>query len=94
MLNGNLGAQWEVMCSTGHYWSAQQEFRCSMGIYVLNWTLLESSMGSAPWEINGMHIVVVVNNILNVKPSPSRVLSHMNLMCGFCMEGWIELGTL
>ena len=48
----------------------------------------------AQWKINGMHIVVVVNNILNVKPSPSRVLSHMNLMCGFCMEGWIELRTL
>ena len=80
MLNGNLGAQREVMCSTGHYWSPQWEFRCSTG--------------SAPWEINGVHIVVVVNNILNVKPSPSRVLSHMNLMCGFCMEGWIELRTL
>ena len=80
VLNGNLGAQWECMCSTGHYWSPQWEFRCSTG--------------SAPWEINGVHIVVVVNNILNVKPSPSRVLSHMNLMCGFCMEGWIELRTL
>ena len=66
VLNRNLGAQWEFICSTG----------------------------SAPWEINGVHIVVVVNNILNVKPSPSRVLSHMNLMCGFCMEGRIELRTL
>ena len=78
------GAQREVMCSimclAGHYWSPQQEFKCSMG--------------SAPWEINGVDIVVVVNNILNVKPSPSRVLSHMNLMCGFCKEGWIELRTL
>ena len=80
VLNRNLGAQWEFMCSTGHYWSPQWEFRCSTG--------------SAQWEINGVHIVVVVNNILNVKPSPSRVLSHMNLMCGFCMEGWIELRTL
>ena len=81
MLNGKLYAQWEViMCLAGHYWSPQQEFKCSMG--------------SAPWEINGVHIVVVVNNIPNVKPSPSRVLSHMNLMCGFCMEGWIELRTL
>ena len=81
MLNGKLCAQWEIiMCSTGYYWSAQQEFKCSMG--------------SAPWEINGVHIVVVVNNTPNVKPFPSRVLSHMNLMCGFCMEGWIELRTL
>ena len=87
------------MCSTGHYWGAQWEVMCSMGnYYVLGRTLLESSMGismgSAPWEINGVHIVVVVNNIPNVKPSPSRVLSHMNLMCGFWMEGWIELRTL
>ena len=81
MLNRNLGAQWEVMWSMGNY-------------YVLNWTLLGCSTGSAPWEINGVHIVVVVDNIPNVKPSPSRVLSHMNLMCGFCMEGWIELRTL
>ena len=83
MLNGNLDAQWEVMCPTGiimcsteHYWGAQWEFSCSQ------------------LEINGVHIVVVVNNILNVKPSPSRVLSHMHLMCDFCMEGWIELRTL
>ena len=81
MLNGKLGAQLEIiMCSTGHYWGAQWEVRCSTG--------------SAQWEINGVHIVVVVNNILNVKPSPSRVFSHMNLMCGFWMEGWIELRTL
>ena len=101
--------QWEVMCSTGHYWcaqldvigvlngklGAQWEVMCSMGNYnVLNWILLECSMGSAPWEINGVHIVVLVNNIPNVKPFPSRVLSHMNLMCGCCMEGWIELRTL
>ena len=82
MLNRKLCAQWEIiMCSTGHYWGAQQE-----------------SIFGAPWEINGVYIVVVVNNIPNVKPAvctcPSRVLSHMNLMCGFCMEGWIELRTL
>ena len=73
---------------------------CSMGIQVLNgnlgaqWELFICSRGSAPWEMNGVHIVVVVNNILNVKPSPSRGLSHMNLMCGFWMEGGIELRTL
>ena len=86
MLNGNLGAQWEVMCSSGVLngnLGARWECMCSTGHY---W--------SSQWEINGMHIVVVVNNILNVKQSPSRVLSHMNLMCGVCMEGWIELRTL
>ena len=51
VLNGNLcaqgeiimcstghywGAQWEFRCSTGHYWGAQQDVRCSMGGYVLN----------------------------------------------------------
>ena len=46
VLNGKLGAQWETMCSTGHYWCAQWE-----------------SIFGAPWEINGVHIVVVVNNI-------------------------------
>ena len=75
-INGKLCPQWEIiMYSTGHYWGAQREFSCLIGIYVLNWTLLESSMGSAPWEINGVYIVVIVNNILNVKPSPSRVLT-------------------
>ena len=52
MLNGKLGAQWETMCSTGHYWCAQ-------------W----GSIFAAPWEISGVHIVVVVNNIPNVKPA-------------------------
>ena len=32
VLNGKLGA--------GHYWSAQWEFRCSTGSYVLNGKLL------------------------------------------------------
>ena len=41
VLNGNLGAQWEVMCSTGnimcstgHYWGVQQEVICSTGNYI------------------------------------------------------------
>ena len=34
------------MCSTGHYWGVQQEVMSSTGNYnVLNWTLLECSMG-------------------------------------------------
>ena len=53
VLNGNSGAQWEVMCSmgiimwsTGHYWGVQLEVMCSTGNYnVLNWTLLECSTG-------------------------------------------------
>ena len=54
----------------------------------------ESILG-APWEINGVHIVVGVNNIPNIRSTcPSKVLSHMNLMCGFCMEGWNELRSL
>ena len=37
VFNGKLCPQQEIiMCSTGHYWSAQWEFRCSMGRYVLN----------------------------------------------------------
>ena len=49
VLDGKLCAQQEIiMCSTRNYWSPQWEFKCSMG--------------SAPWEINGVHIVVVVNN--------------------------------
>ena len=53
MLNGNLCAQWEIiMCSTANYWSAQQEFRCSMGSYVLNWKLLCAQQEViAQWEI-------------------------------------------
>ena len=35
-----LSAQQDIMCSTGHYWGAQWQVRCSMGSYVLNWTLL------------------------------------------------------
>ena len=71
------------VCSMGnynvlnrHYWCAQWEvIICSTGYYrCAQW---ESIFG-APWEINGVHIVVVVNNIPNVKPSLSRVLSHMN----------------
>ena len=78
------------MCSTGHYQCAQWEIiMCSTGHY---WCAQQESIFGAPWEINGVHIVVVVNNIPN--PSPSRVPSHTNLMCGFCMEGWIELRTL
>ena len=47
VLNGNVGAQQGVMCSTGHYWGAQWEVMCSTGNYnVLNWTLLGCSMGS------------------------------------------------
>ena len=56
--------------------------------------VLNGSLDAQREVLHGVHIVVIVNNILNVKPSPSRVLSHMNLMCGFCMEGWIELRTL
>ena len=95
VLHRNLGAQWEViMYSTGHYWGAQWEIiMCSTGHYWSPQWEFKCSTGSAPWEINGVHIVVVVNNIPNVKQSPSKVLSHMNLMCGFWMEGWIELRT-
>ena len=39
VLNRKLGGQREVMCSTGHYWSAQWEFECSTGSYVLNGNL-------------------------------------------------------
>ena len=42
VLNGKLGAQWEVMCSMGNYYvlnwtllSAHQEVRCLTGSYVL-----------------------------------------------------------
>ena len=47
VLNRKLCAQQEtIMCSTGHYWGVQQEVMSSMGNYnVLNWTLLECSMG-------------------------------------------------
>ena len=67
VLNGNLGAQWEFMWSTGHYWSPQWEFRCSMG--------------SAPWEINGVHIVVVVNNIYSMSNHPLQEYSHTRIWC-------------
>ena len=43
-----------------------------MGNYVLNWTLLVCSMGKYFWCSMGnewVHIVVVVNNIPNVKPA-------------------------
>ena len=54
VLNRNLGAQWElicstgiIICSTGHYLGAQWEVMCSMGNYnVRNWTLLGCSTES------------------------------------------------
>ena len=62
------GAQQEVMCSTGHSWSAQ--FMCSTmcptGHY---WHAQCKSILGAPLEIHGVHIVVVVTNIPNVKPA-------------------------
>ena len=55
------------MCSTGHYWSAQWEIiMCLTGHY---WCAQWGSIFAAPWEISGVHIVVVVNNIPNVKPA-------------------------
>ena len=75
VLNGKLGAQWEMMCSTGHYWCAQQE-----------------SIFGAPWEINGMHIVVVVNNILNVKPAVIYIPFKSTLTHGF--DVWFLHGRL
>ena len=60
--------QWEIiMHSIGNYWCAQQEIiMCSTGHY---WCAQWESIFGAPWEINGVHIVVVVNNIPNVKPA-------------------------
>ena len=67
MLNGKFSAQQEIMCSTGHYWSAQWEIiMCLTGHY---WCAQWGSIFAAPWEISGVHIVVVVNNIPNVKPA-------------------------
>ena len=40
------------MCSTGNYWSAQQEFRCSRGSYVLNRKLLCAQLDII-WVLNG-----------------------------------------
>ena len=54
VLNRRLGAQWEFIM-------------CSTGHYQC---AQQESIFGVPWEINGVHVVVVVNNIPNVKPSP------------------------
>ena len=39
---------------------------CSTGHY---WYAQCKSILSVPWKVNGVHMVVVVNNIPNVKPT-------------------------
>ena len=76
-----------IFWSIGNHWYAQWEVMCSTG----------KCLG-APLEINGVHIVVGVNIIPHVTAAviymPFKILYHMNLMCGFCMEGWNELRSL
>ena len=88
VVNGKLCAQWEIiMCSTGHYWGAQWEVRCSTGnYYVLNGTLLGAhqevrySMGS--YVLNGKLLCAWLDiiGVLNGNLSAQWELHHGKLM--------------
>ena len=47
------------MCSTGNYWSAQWEFRCSTGSYVLNGKLLCAQLDIIE-VLNGMSTGIIM----------------------------------
>ena len=49
-----------VFISIGNHWCAQWEVMCSTGHY---WCAQQESIWGVPWEINGVHIAVGVNNI-------------------------------
>ena len=57
----------DVLILMRNYWCAQQEIiMCSTGHY---WYAQQESILGAPWDINGVHIVVGVNNIPNIRPA-------------------------
>ena len=61
-----LCAQLDIIGVLNGKLGAQWEVMCSTRHY---WYAQCKSILGAPWEVNGVHMVVVVNNIPNVKPA-------------------------